>query len=93
MTRVVCVDDGSLGFGTSSNRGEYVTEKQIKKRIADSIDVDHYLSLGMSERYMYVMAKVDDMRKVIAKEEVNAAHQKVLVNKSRKFVGVDLTLL
>ncbi|KAH6561574.1 hypothetical protein BASA61_007263 [Batrachochytrium salamandrivorans] len=83
--RYVSINDGTLE--------NFPSKAEMKRRLADSIDVTHYMTLTNKQRYDYVMDMVkvltqsDEMKRKIATDA------RLATTGRRKFVLHDLTLV
>ncbi|KAH6570885.1 hypothetical protein BASA60_007492 [Batrachochytrium salamandrivorans] len=83
--RYVSINDGTLE--------NFPSKAEMKRRLADSIDVTHYMILTNKQRYDYVMDMVkvltqsDEMKRKIATDA------RLATTGRRKFVLHDLTLV
>ncbi|TPX60816.1 hypothetical protein PhCBS80983_g01518 [Powellomyces hirtus] len=83
--RLVSVDDGSLPA--------LPTRPQMKKRLAESLDLEKYLAMSGEDRLEYVQNKIREIAAEDKKEAKVALGQSLLRNGRRRFDLVDLTLL
>ena len=83
--RFVSVDDGTLG--------PLPSRVEMKRRLADQIDIPKYLQLDSKGRYDMVMDKITDLTKSMKIERDQKNLQKLELKGTRKFDLVDLTLL
>ncbi|KAH9272745.1 hypothetical protein BASA83_004947 [Batrachochytrium salamandrivorans] len=85
VRRYVSINDGTLE--------NFPSKAEMKRRLADSIDVTHYMILTNKQRYDYVMDMVkvltqsDEMKRKIATDA------RLATTGRRKFVLHDLTLV
>lgn len=83
--RFVSVDDGT--------RDKFYSRVELKRKLGESIDPSHYLTLSAKERYDYVMKKVADLTKSMEQEKAENLKEKLTQQGRRRFLLKDLTLL
>ncbi|KAJ3312122.1 hypothetical protein HDV04_003376 [Boothiomyces sp. JEL0838] len=83
--RFVSVDDGT--------RDKFYSRVELKRKLGESIDPSHYLTLSANERYDYVMKKVADLTKSMEQEKAENLKEKLTQQGRRRFLLKDLTLL
>ncbi|KAI8924447.1 ribosomal L27 protein-domain-containing protein, partial [Entophlyctis helioformis] len=83
--RFVSVDDGTLEH--------FPSKAEMKRRLADSIDVPHYMSLTKKEQYDYVMSKVKEITDADRIKQKAIADQQLTMGGRRKMDLIDLTLM
>ncbi|KAI9102053.1 ribosomal L27 protein-domain-containing protein [Phlyctochytrium arcticum] len=83
--RIVSVDDGTLG--------ERASKPEMKKRVAERLDLDKYLGLSAVERLSYVQEVVQEVAREERAREASEKAARAAQGGLRKFDLVDLTLL
>lgn len=83
--KIISVDDGTLP--------KLPSRKEMKQRLADSIDVNEYVKLDSAGRYDVVMRQIKVLTNKMDTEAAAKAHSMLKRKETRKFDLIDLTAL
>ncbi|KAL2915815.1 hypothetical protein HK105_204516 [Polyrhizophydium stewartii] len=83
--RFVSINDGTLEY--------FPTKNEMKRRLVDSLDSEHYIGLSSKGRYDYVMEKIKELTDADEQQRKMAAESRLASRGRRRFDLVDLTLL
>ncbi|OAJ37353.1 ribosomal L27 protein [Batrachochytrium dendrobatidis JEL423] len=83
--RYISVNDGTLET--------FPSKVEMKRRLTDTIDISHYMTLTNKERYDYVMQMIQTLTETDQIKRKAETDQRLTETGRRKFILHDLTLI